>query len=302
MPELPDLTAYLEAIEEHLTEQPLQSMQVKSAFILRSVSPNVDAFTNRRLLRTRRIGKRLILEFEDQYFVMIHLMIAGRLRWYPSGTKVPTKIGLIELTFPTGSLLLTEAGKKHRASVHLVQGLEDLMRFDAGGLEVFHVTFDEFKQALSKNNHTLKRALTDQKILAGIGNAYSDEILLTARISPMRQIKYLDEAQWQRLFDSTIKVLTDWTTKLRLERNGHFPAKVTAFHKDMSVHGKYKQPCPLCQQPVQRIRYATNECNYCAKCQNQGKLLADRSLSRLLKKDWPKTLEELDQLSPTKTP
>ena len=224
-------------------------------------------------------------------------MIAGRFRWYKAGAKIPGKLGLMAFDLRAGTLVLTEAGQKHKASVHLVAGKQEISHFDPGGADIFQIDAAEFRERLSQENHTIKRSLTDQRFLSGIGNAYSDEILHHARVSPMRQIRLLKDDQWQRLYDSTRIVLEKWVDKLKSETGDNFPGKVTAFHPDMAVHGKYKQPCPDCGHPVQRIRYANNECNYCAKCQNQGNLLADRSLSRLLKKDWPRTLEELEDIA-----
>jgi len=296
MPEIPDLTVYIDALEDHLTGSSISGIRIANPFILRSVEPPVDAFYGRRVVGIRRIGKRIVIKCEGEFFIVVHLMIAGRLRWYRTGTKIPAKLGLIAFDFNTGTLILTEASQKHRASVYLVEGMEALESFDAGGIEVLDSTFEEFRSALTTENHTLKRSLTDQRFIAGIGNAYSDEILHRAKISPMRQIKYLDDEQWRSLYEATKSVLIEWIERLQAECGNKFPDKVTAFHKEMAVHGKYKQPCPVCNKPVQRIRYATNECNYCAECQNQGNLLADRGLSRLLKKDWPRTLEELDHL------
>lgn len=296
MPEMPDLTIYLEALESSIGGRRLAGIRIASPFILRSVNPAVDDLVGKPVTGFSRIGKRLVIQFADDYFIVIHLMIAGRLRWHKAGAKLPAKSGLMRLDFENGSIILTEAGKQHRASVHLVQGRDALAAFDQGGLEIFDISPDEFRAAMSRENHTLKRALTDPRILAGIGNAYSDEILHRAGLSPMRQIRQLDRAQWQTLFEACRQVLSTWTALLRQENTGRFPDKVTAFHEKMSVHGKFGSPCPDCGSPVQRIRYATHECNYCALCQNQGNLLADRSLSRLLRKDWPKTLEELDSL------
>ena len=294
MPEIPDLTIYLEALDERVRNRRLTGIRVTSPFVLRSVSPSPDQLAGRHVVGFRRIGKRLVIELEHNSFIVIHLMIAGRLRWYKFGAKVPARLGLMAFDFESGSLILTEAGQKHRASVHLVAGEENLSGFDAGGREIFDINLDEFMASLSAENHTLKRSLTDQRFIAGIGNAYSDEILHRARLSPMRQTRQLDSAQWAALYDACKTVLAEWIERLRKECAGKFPDKVTAFHQQMAVHGKYKLPCPDCGKPVQRIRYATNECNYCALCQNQGNLLADRGLSRLLKKDWPKTLEELE--------
>jgi formamidopyrimidine-DNA glycosylase len=294
MQELPDLTIYLEAMSQRFLDQPLVGLRVANPFILRTAEPPITSLLNRKVTGLRRVGKRLILELEQDYFILIHLMIAGRLKWHDAGHRIPGKIGLLAFDFPTGTMILTEAGQKHRASVHLIAGETNLTPFDPGGIDVLACTYDEFVAALSRENHTLKRSLTDQRFLSGIGNAYSDEILFRAGISPMRQIRHLKEEQWQRLYEACKTVLAEWTDLLRQQSKGKFPAKVTAFHPEMTVHGKYKQPCAVCGYPVQRIRYANNEANYCAKCQNQGNLLADRSLSRLLKKDWPKTLEELD--------
>lgn len=294
MPELPDLTVYVDALERTIGGRRLAGIRIANPFILRSVTPAVEELTGREVAGFRRIGKRLVIELAHDYFIVIHLMVAGRLRWYKAGAKLPARLGLIALDFENGTIILTEAGQQHRASVHLVAGSDDLARFDQGGLEIFETNLDEFKRVMSRENHTLKRALTDPRILSGIGNAYSDEILHRARLSPMRQIRMLDDPQWAALFDACARVMAEWTARLRAENADRFPDKVTAFHAEMAVHGKYRSPCPDCGKPVQRIRYATNECNYCAVCQNQGNLLADRSLSRLLKKDWPKTLEELD--------
>ena len=295
MPELPDLTIYIEALSARINGETLLGIRIASPFILRSVEPSIDAVVNRKVAGFNRIGKRVIIELENDYYIVIHLMIAGRFRWYRSGARIPGKLGLIAFDFSSGTLVLTEASQKHRASVYLVEGADNLADFNLGGLEVFDITLEEFRSALTRENHTLKRSLTDQRFLAGIGNAYSDEILHHARISPMRQVKHLNDKEWLDLHGSCQLVLRKWIEILHNKSAGKFPTKVTAFHAEMAVHGKYKQPCPDCGKPVQRIRYASNECNYCAQCQNQGKLLADRGLSRLLKKDWPKTLEELER-------
>ena len=293
MPELPDLSNYIESLKPRILGQPVTGIRLSSAFVLRSVSPSIEEVTGRKVTNLSLLGKRIIIELEGQFYIAIHLMIAGRFRWYKSGAKIPGKPGLAAFDLPTGTLVLTEAGQKHRASVHLIQGKGSLSTFDSGGANVFDIDFTTFVERLTRENHTIKRSMTDQKFLSGIGNAYSDEILHHARISPMRQTRFFTEEEWQRLYQSSRFVLSKWIAKLRAETGDGFPAKVTAFHPDMAVHGKYRQPCPDCRKPVQRIRYASNECNYCANCQNQGNLLADRSLSRLLKKDWPKTLEEL---------
>ena len=294
MPELPDLTIYLEALEARIENVPLTGMRIASPFVLRTVEPAPEAFAGARAQSFHRMDKRLVLSFERNLHIVIHLMIAGRLRWLDAGSRIPARVGLMAFDFETGSLVLTEASQKHRASVHLVSGDAGLRELDAGGAELSTLDLDGFIAALTPRNHTLKRALTDQHYIAGIGNAYSDEILHRARLSPMKQTAKLDRNEWSRLFDASRDVLDDWTNRLRERAGEAFPSKVTAFHEDMAVHGKYKQPCPDCGKPVQRIRYATNECNYCAVCQNQGNLLADRALSRLLKQDWPKRLEDLD--------
>lgn len=294
MPELPDLTIYLEALEARIASVPLTGMRIASPFVLRTVDPPPDAFAGARTRAFHRMGKRLVLSFERDLHIVIHLMIAGRLRWLDAGSRIPARVGLMAFDFESGSLVLTEASQKHRASVHLVSGDASLRELDAGGAELSTLDLDGFIAALTQRNHTLKRALTDQHYIAGIGNAYSDEILHRARLSPMKQTAKLNRDEWSRLFDASRAVIDDWTKRLRERAGDAFPSKVTAFHEDMAVHGKYKQPCPDCGKPVQRIRYATNECNYCAVCQNQGNLLADRALSRLLKQDWPKRLEDLD--------
>ena len=309
MPELPDLSNYIESLKARTLNAPVTGIRVASPFVLRTATPPVEEVINHKVLSLSRLGKRIVIALEADYFIAIHLMIAGRLRWYDAGAgkagagkagagkpgaRIPGKVGLIAFDLPTGTLILTEAGQKHRASVHLIQGQEQLRAFDPGGADVFTLDAAGFKQRMTMENHTIKRSLTDQKFLAGIGNAYSDEILHHARISPMRQTRLFTDDEWLRLYDSTRTVLAEWQKKLRAETGDKFPARVTAFHPDMAVHGKHRQPCPECGRPIQRIRYADNECNYCAECQNQGKLLADRSLSRLLKKDWPKTLDELE--------
>lgn len=296
MPELPDLTVYLDALSERIDSKTLLGIRLANPFILRSTKPGIGDLIGHDVTGIRRIGKRIVIELNGDFFIVIHLMIAGRFRWYRSGARIPGKIGLIAFDFTSGTLVLTEAGQKHRASVYLVQGNDNLEKFDPGGKEVLTIDPAEFRAALSQENHTLKRSLTDQRFLAGIGNAYSDEILHYARISPMRQTRFLTDEQWQSLFDACQHILLKWIEILRQSTAGKFPTGVTAFHDEMAVHGKYKQPCPDCGKSVQRIRYASNECNYCAQCQNQGNLLADRALSKLLKKDWPKTLEELDRL------
>ncbi len=294
MPELPDLTIYQEALEARLIGGKLTGIQIGNPFVLRSVTPEVEEITARVVTGISRIGKRIVIDLQDDYHIIVHLMIAGRFRWLIPSAKVPRKPGLIAFDFEGGTLLLTEAGKQHPASVFFIQGNSDLSQFDQGCIDVLTCSLNEFIAALQKKNHTLKRSLTDQRFLSGIGNAYSDEILHHARISPMRQIKYLSEDEWGRLHLACQVILSNWISLLREQTGSEFPKNVTAFHPEMAAHGKYREPCPDCGKPVQRIRYASNECNYCAACQNQGNLLADRSLSRLLKKDWPKTLEELE--------
>lgn len=296
MPELPDLSNYIESLKPRIEGHALNGIRISSPFILRSVEPGVADVCRREVCGLSRLGKRIVIELASQHYIVVHLMIAGRFRWYKAGAKLPGKLGLMAFDFDSGTLVLTEGGQKHRASVHLVAGHDNLQAFDPGGVDVFSVDLSTFVERLTRENHTIKRSMTDQKFLSGIGNAYSDEILHHARISPMRQTRFFTDDEWQRLFESTKTVLKHWAEKLRAETGEKFPAKVTAFHPDMAVHGKYKTPCPDCGKPVQRIRYASNECNYCAVCQNQGNLLADRGLSRLLKKDWPKTLEELEHI------
>jgi formamidopyrimidine-DNA glycosylase len=300
VPELPDLTLYLEAIDRDLVGQPLERLRVVSPFVLRTHDPEVAALSGARLLGTRRLGKRLVLVLERELFVVIHLMIAGRLRLKPKGTQVPRKLGLAAFDFPESTLLLTEASPKKRASIHIVRGEADLAAIDPGGIEPMTASLADFGEQLRSENHTLKRSLTDPRLFAAIGNAYSDEILHRAQLSPVQLTARLDPAQIERLFSTTQQVLSEWTDRLRKKARGRFPDKVTAFHDEMAVHGKFGKPCPVCGSTVQRIRRADNEVNYCATCQNGGKLLADRSLSRLLHEDWPETLEELEEMKRTR--
>jgi len=293
MPELPDLTVYLERIEAHSAGTALRQLRIGNPFVLRTVEPRREAFAGKRLLGTRRIGKRLVLDFEGGLHAVIHLMILGRLRWAKPGAALPKSGGLAAFDFERGSLLLIEHGKKRRAALHLVEGEAALAQFERGGLEVMQADIAAFQAALARENHTLKRALTDPRILAGIGNAYSDEILHRARLSPFKQTQGLTAEETGQLFAATRMVLEDWTQRLRAEAGSGWPEKVTAFRPDMAVHGRYKLPCPDCGAPVQRIVYADNEANYCARCQTGGRLLADRALSRLLHDSWPKTLDEL---------
>ena len=293
MPELPDITVYIEALEARVVGQPLERIRIAKPFLLRSVDPPISAAYGKKVAGVRRIGKRIVLELEDDLFLVIHLMIAGRLRWVASGAKVPGKLGLAAFDFPNGTLILTEAGSKRRASLWLVRSEASLEQFKRGGLEVLDSTVAEFKERLTGENHTLKRSLTDPRLFSGIGNAYSDEILHRARLSPVKHTRRLTDQEIATLFDATKEVLVEWTQRLRDVAGGDFPEKVTAFRDEMAVHGKFGKPCPVCGTPVQRIRYADNETNYCPRCQTDGKLLADRALSRLLKQDWPKSIDEL---------
>lgn len=295
MPELPDLTVYQERLEALAQGTPLKGLRIGSPFVLRTVTPAAGEFAARPFLGTRRIGKRLVLAFEGGYFAVIHLMLLGRLHWNKPGAALPRGKGLAAFDFGHGSLLFVEHGGKHRASLHLVAGEAGLHAFERRGIEVLDARPEDFAAQLRRHNHTLKRALTDADIVAGIGNAYSDEILHRARLSPFKQTQSLDEGELQRLREATIAIITEWTQRLRIEAGDRWPEKVTAFRPEMAVHGRYKQPCPDCGAPVQRIVYADSECNYCARCQTAGRLLADRALSRLLKANWPKTLDELEQ-------
>jgi len=293
MPELPDITVYLEALESRIVGDTLERTRIAKPFLLRSVDPPISAAEGKRVLGVRRMGKRIVVELEDDLFLVIHLMIAGRLRWVPAGGKVPGKIGLAAFDFTKGTLILTEAGSKRRASLWLVRGEQSLEQFARHGLEVLESDLAEFTERLIRENHTLKRSLTDPRLFSGIGNAYSDEILHRAKLSPVKHTRRLSDEEIQRLFDATRTTLTEWTDRLRVESKGDFPTKVTAFREEMAVHGKFGKPCPVCGAPVQRIRYADNETNYCPRCQTEGKLLADRALSRLLKQDWPRSIDEL---------
>lgn len=296
MPELPDIVVYIEHLERTLRDQPLERARIQSPFLVRSVSPRPSEAEGRRVVEFRRIGKRIVMGFEGDLFYVFHLMIAGRLRWRKAGTTVPRKRGLAAFDFPNGTLLLTEASSKKRASLHVVEGEAGLETHDPGGLEVLDAGAAAFRERLTAETHTLKRTLTDPRVFSGIGNAYSDEILHRAGLSPLTWTSRLSEADVDRLHAATIAILTEWTARLRERTGDAFPDKVTAFHPDMAVHGRFGQPCPVCGSTVQRIAYASNETNYCPTCQTEGKLLADRGLSRLLKKDWPRTLEELESL------
>ena len=292
MPELPDVTVYLEALERRIVGVTLERVRLLTPFLLRSVDPPLSAVTGKRVTGLRRLGKRLVIALEDDLFLVIHLMIAGRLHWKAAGAKPPGKIGLAAFDFSNGTLLLTEAGTKRRASLEVVRGEAALRALDPGGLEVMTAGFEAFREALVAENHTLKRTLTDPRVFSGIGNAYSDEIFHRARLSPVKLTQSLDDEEARRLYESTRTVLTEWIEQLRAEAGEGFPEGVTAFRPDMAVHGRYGKPCPVCGAPVQRIVYAENETNYCARCQTGGRMLADRSLSRLLHSDWPKTLDE----------
>jgi formamidopyrimidine-DNA glycosylase len=296
MPELPDVTVYIEALTERILNQPILKIRIGSPFVLRSFDPPISAVERKKVLALRRLGKRIVFELQDDLFLIVHLMIAGRFHWKPKGAKIARKYGQAALDFPHGTLLLTEAGTKKRASIHLVRGEAALQEHDPGGLEVFEASLAQFGERLTRENHTLKRSLTDPHLFSGIGNAYSDEILHSAQLSPIRLTQQMTDAEIERLYHAIRESLAEWVERLRKERGTGFPEKVTAFRPDMAVHGKYRKPCPVCGSPVQRIVHAENETNYCAKCQTGGKLLADRSLSRLLKDDWPRSLEELEEI------
>lgn len=299
MPELPDVTVYIEALESRTIGRPLERTRIANPFLLRSVEPPIVDLHGRTVRGFRRLGKRIVFDFGDELFLVLHLMIAGRLHWRPPGAKLPGRRGLAAFDFPDGTLTLTEAGTKRRASLYVVAGEGALADHDPGGLEVLSVSRAAFAKRLTSANHTVKRALTDPRLFSGIGNAYSDEILHAARLSPVLWTQRLDDDQIARLYKATRAVLRDWVRRLRRDAGDDFPEGVTAFRDDMAVHGRFRQPCPVCDSPVQRIAYATNETNYCATCQTGGKVLADRSLSRLLRGDWPRTLEELEELRAT---
>ncbi len=296
MPELPDVETYLWAVEKRIAGQSLTKIRIASPFLLRSVTPPPAAFEGKKVLSLRRVGKRIAVEFEGDLWLVLHLMIAGRLHWKEPGIKLSGKNRLAAFDFPEGSLLLTEAGSMRRASLQFFGSEAEMLAVDPGGADVFQITEATFRDLMTRENHTLKRALTDPRILSGIGNAYSDEILHAAKLSPIQLTNKVTPEEWSRLFHETRAVLRFWIDKLRAEAGSGFPEKVTAFRSDMAVHGRYGLPCPVCGRPVQRIRYSGNETNYCTECQTGGKLLADRGLSRLLGKDWPKSLEELESL------
>jgi formamidopyrimidine-DNA glycosylase len=295
MPELPDIIVYIERLRPRIHGQTLQRIRLASPFLLRSVEPPIQAALGRHIIDLRRLGKRIVIGLEADYFLILHLMIAGRLHWKERAAKVPAKVGLAAFDFTSGTLVWTEAGTKKRVSLHLVHGEAALAAHNPGGLEVLEASEAAFRQALLRENHTLKRALTDPRLFSGIGNAYSDEILHRARLSPLALTQRLAKEEITRLFEATRRTLLEWTARLRADVGDGFPEKVTAFRPDMAVHGRFGQPCPVCGTLVQRIRYAENETNYCPRCQTNGKVLADRSLSRLLKEDWPRSIEELEE-------
>jgi formamidopyrimidine-DNA glycosylase len=293
LPELPDIVVYVEALEKRVVGHTLEKIRVAKPFLVRTVDPPLSALEGRRVESVRRVGKRIAIGFDDDLWLVVHLMIAGRLRWLDKGAKVPGKIGLAAFDFDSGSLILTEAGTTRRASLYVLRREEQLDEMQRGGLEVLGATVEQFAERLRFENHTLKRSLTDPRLFSGIGNAYSDEILHRARLSPVKHTNRLTDEEIDRLFAATKEILKEWVERLRTETGDRFPEKVTAFRPEMAVHGRYGQPCPVCSTPVQRIRYASNETNYCPRCQTEGRLLADRALSRLLKQDWPKSIDEL---------
>ena len=295
MPELPDVTVYVEAIAARVKGQPLLGVRVASPFVVRTFDPPLGAAAGQRVLSVERLGKRIVFTLEGGLFLVIHLMIAGRFKWLERGAKIPAKVGLAALDFPSGTLLLTEVATKKRASIHLARSLDEFRR---GGIEPLQCSLEQFEKTLRSENHTLKRSLTDPRLFSGIGNAYSDEILHRAKLSPAQLTQKLSREEAQRLFEATRAVLIEWTERLREDARDKFPEKVTAFRPEMAVHGKYRRPCPVCGTSVQRIAYADNETNYCPRCQTGGKLLSDRSLARLLHDDWPRTIEELEERFP----
>jgi formamidopyrimidine-DNA glycosylase len=295
MPELPDVVVYLDALRPRILGQPLEAVRIGSPFVVRSVDPPITAAAGRAIAGLRRLGKRIVIELEPDLYLVIHLMIAGRLRWKRRGAAIPGRIGLAAFDFPNGTLLFTEAGTRRRAALYLVRGDASLADHDRGGLEVLEADATAFRAALRRDNHTLKRALTDPRIVSGIGNAYSDEILHAAKLSPFALTSSSSDAELDRLYEATRGTLTAWIARLRHDLGDDFPDKVTAFHDGMAVHGRYRKPCPVCGSAVQRIRYAKNEMNYCATCQTDGRVFADRSLSRLLKDDWPRSLDEWEE-------
>jgi formamidopyrimidine-DNA glycosylase len=298
VPELPDITLYLEALSERIVGRRLERVTLINAFLLRTATPPLQSASGRRVEQLRRVGKRIAIGLEGQLWLVLHLMIAGRLHWYASGQKVPGRAALARFEFDSGTLTLTEAGSKRRAALHLLAGDAELERIDPGGLEILAADLAAFSARLRLEHHTLKRALTDPGLFSGIGNAYSDEILHRARLSPLALTHKLSDEEVSRLYQATRATLDEWTARLRALGGGDFPEGVSAFRPGMAVHGRFAQPCPVCGTPVQRIRYADNETNYCPRCQTEGRVLADRALSRLLKDDWPKNVEELERLRP----
>ena len=296
MPELPEIAIYVECLESRIVGRRLGAIRISNPFLLRTVTPPADELVGKTIRSVQRIGKRIALELEDQYFAVFHLMIAGRFQWKQPGAALPRKYALAAFDFENGSLFLTEAGTKHRASLHLVHGQDSLQSFTRGGIEIFSCSAEVFIESMKRKNHTVKRALTDPRIISGIGNSYSDEILHAAGLSPFKQTRHMNDEELTHLFESAVSILSFWIEELRKRTGEQFPGKVTAFKEGLSVHGRYQKPCPVCSTPIQRIRYAENECNYCPTCQTGGKLLADRALSALLKSDWPKSLDELEQL------
>jgi formamidopyrimidine-DNA glycosylase len=295
VPELPDILLYLHALRPRVVRRRVGGVRLASPFLLRSIDPPLNAIEGRAIVALHRLGKRVVFELEGELFLVFHLMIAGRFRWKERGTKIPGKVGLLAIDFEHGTLILTEAGTKRQASLYVVSGRAALEDHNPGGLEVMEASLPEFGEALTRENHTVKRALTDPHVFSGIGNAYSDEILHAARMSPFKQTRTLSDEEVRRLYDATRTTLAQWVARLQKETGDAFPEKVTAFREGMAVHGRYNQPCPDCGTPVQRVVYAANEANYCPTCQTGGRLLADRSLSRLMKEDWPRTLEELEK-------
>lgn len=296
MPELPDVEAYIHALEPRILGQPIERIRLASVFLLRTVQPPLQSVEGRTVRELRRIGKRIAIGVDGDLWLVLHLMIAGRLHWRPRGAKLAGRQSLVAFDFPSGSLVLTEAGTKRRASLHVLEGEEGLQSVDPGGVEVSSCDVESFREALAFENRTLKRALTDPRLVSGIGNAYSDEILHAAQLSPVTLTHKMNPLDWERLFEAARNTLALWTNRLRVEAALQFPEKVSAFREGMAVHGRYGKPCPRCGEKIQRIRYADNETNYCARCQTGGRLLADRGLSRLLRSDWPRTLDELEAL------
>jgi formamidopyrimidine-DNA glycosylase len=295
MPELPDIVVYIEALERRILGHVLERIQIRGPFLLRTAQPPIEAIQDHTVKELRRVGKRIALNFDNELWLVFHLMIAGRLHWVEKRVAPDGRRTLAALDFDSGTLTLTEAGTKKRASLHVVDGDEELAKLDPGGLEVLHATLDEFRTALTASNHTLKRALTDPHMFSGIGNAYSDEILHAARLSPVKLTQRMKDDEIQRLYEAVRHSLQEWTQRLREQTGNKFPEKVTAFREGMAAHGRYGHPCPVCGTKIQRIRYASNETNYCPHCQTEGKLLADRALSRLLREDWPGSLEEMEE-------